>query len=192
MKQEDAIRIVNEIFELYDRFGMEDYIGEPVSQLEHMCQSAQLAQVEGYDDELVLAAFFHDIGHLCEHLFPVTKMEEVGVVDHETIGMNYLMEKGFSDRVVKLVNGHVIAKRYLTYAFPDYYEQLSPASKKTLEFQGGVMSETEALAFEDDPLFEDYIRMRTIDDKAKLKGIPIPDLNIFKELAIAHLLKFNS
>ncbi|MEY3436027.1 MAG: hypothetical protein RL335_483 [Bacteroidota bacterium] len=192
MKREIATQIVDEIFELYDQYGMEDYIGEPVSQLEHMCQSAQLAQKEGYDDELILAAFFHDIGHLCEHIYPVSKMEEVGVVDHEAIGMQFLKEKGFSNRVAKLVHGHVIAKRYLTFKFPDYYERLSPASKKTLEFQGGVMTESEAMSFEDDPLFEDYIRMRTLDDKAKIPGIPIPNLNYFKDLAISHLLKYNS
>jgi predicted HD phosphohydrolase len=40
-------------------------ISETVSQLEHMSQSAQLAIEQGYDDEVVLAAFFHDIGHIC-------------------------------------------------------------------------------------------------------------------------------
>ena len=58
-------KIVNEIFALYEKHGDEDYIGEPVSQLEHMSQAAALAEEEGYDDEVVLAAFFHDIGHLC-------------------------------------------------------------------------------------------------------------------------------
>lgn len=57
--------IIDEIFGLYAKYGGEDYIGEPVSQLEHMSQSAQLAVQEGYDDEVVLAAFFHDIGHIC-------------------------------------------------------------------------------------------------------------------------------
>ena len=56
-------KTVEEIFSLYDRFGSADYIGEPVSQIEHMSQSAELAIREGYDDEVVLAAFFHDIGH---------------------------------------------------------------------------------------------------------------------------------
>lgn len=57
--------IVDEVFALYEIYGDEDYIGEPVSQLEHMSQAAALAVQEGYDDEVILAAFFHDIGHLC-------------------------------------------------------------------------------------------------------------------------------
>ena len=40
-------KIVDEIFELYERYGCADYIGEPVSQIEHMSQAAQLAKREG-------------------------------------------------------------------------------------------------------------------------------------------------
>ena len=110
-------------------------------------------------------------------------------MDHETIGKAYLIERGFSERVGNLVAGHVNAKRYLTYKYPDYFEQLSDASKKTLEFQGGVMSEEEALNFENDVLFEDYIRMRNIDDKAKVTNIPLPSLDRYKEIAVRLLVK---
>jgi predicted HD phosphohydrolase len=75
MKKEEAEIIVDEIFSMYERHGNADYIGEPVSQLEHMCQAAELAEEEGYDDEVVLAAFFHDIGHLCEHVMHVEQMD---------------------------------------------------------------------------------------------------------------------
>jgi len=56
---------LQEVFSLYEKFGDADYIGEPVSQIEHMSQAAQLAMKEGLDDEVILAAFFHDIGHIC-------------------------------------------------------------------------------------------------------------------------------
>lgn len=58
-------QVIAEVFGLYERFGDNDYIGEPVSQIEHMSQAAELAMAEGFDDEVVLAEFFHDIGHLC-------------------------------------------------------------------------------------------------------------------------------
>ena len=83
MDKQKAIAIVSEIFNLYTRYGSSDYIGEPVSQLEHMCQAAQMAASEGADDEMVLAAFFHDIGHLCEFIMPLEKMDGIGIVDHE-------------------------------------------------------------------------------------------------------------
>ncbi|HZH65194.1 MAG TPA: HDIG domain-containing protein, partial [Flavisolibacter sp.] len=118
MTREAATRIVDEVFSLYEKWGSEDYIGEPVSQLEHMTQAAQLAEEEGYDDEVILAAFFHDLGHLAEHLMPVEKMEGVGVMDHEKIAADYLREKGFSEKLCLLVQSHVQAKRYLTYKNP--------------------------------------------------------------------------
>jgi len=167
---------IEDIFNLYDRFGSADYIGEPVSQIEHMSQSAALAIREGYDDEVVLAAFFHDIGHLCVATHDSNSMGGYGVKRHEQIGADYLRAKGFSERVARLVENHVQAKRYLTYRHPEYYDALSEASKQTLVHQGGKMTEAEALEFETDPLFEPSIRMRQWDELAKEINTPIINL----------------
>src|SRR5664279_2451818 len=134
MEKTEAIKTADEILMLYKMYGSQDYIGEPVSQIEHMCQCAQLAESENYDDEVILAAFFHDIGHLCEHIVEVDYMEDYGIVDHEKIGADYLKSKGFSEKITKLIASHVAAKRYLTFKYPGYYEQLSDASKSTLQF----------------------------------------------------------
>lgn len=179
--------IADEVFALYEAYGNDDYIGEPVSQLEHMSQAANLALAEGYDDEVVLAAFFHDIGHLCAAGSAVGSMDGMGNVNHEQIGADYLLARGFSPRLAKLVNGHVIAKRYLTYKYPEYFDKLSPASRITLGFQGGPMHAAEAAAFEADPDLDIIIRMRFWDDEAKLTAIPINNLDQLKALAITHL-----
>ena len=189
MKPEEAKAIVDEIFSLYENYGNSDYIGEPVSQLEHMCQAAQLAQAEGYDEEIILAAFFHDIGHLCEHVYTVNHMDGYGVVDHESIGGHYLRQKGFSEKIAGLVESHVQAKRYLTFKIPEYYERLSDASKVTLAGQGGIMDEYEAEQFEMDHLHSLFIKIREWDDKAKLKEQPLPALDIYKQMALHHLSK---
>ena len=177
------------IISLYHQYGNEDYIGEPVSQIEHMCQCAQLAEEEGYDEEVILASFFHDIGHLCEHIMAVQQMDGYGVVDHEKLGADYLRSKGFSGKIASLVENHVQAKRYLTFRYPEYYEQLSPASKKTLEFLGGRMTRQEASSFEADPLFELYIKLRRWDEKAKLEDRPLPPLDKYQAMILRHLKK---
>lgn len=182
-------QIVREVFELYEKHGDEDYIGEPVSQLEHMSQSAELAIKQGCDDEVVLAAFFHDIGHICVMQNASNSMDGYGVKSHEKIGADYLRKKGFPERVARLVESHVQAKRYLTFKYPDYYNGLSEASKKTLEFQGGRMSESEAMAFENDDIFETSILMRKWDELAKEMEIPVMDLNDLKERAKKVLAK---
>jgi phosphonate degradation associated HDIG domain protein len=184
LKPED---IVDEVFALYEKHGGEDYIGEPVSQLEHMSQAAVLAEEEGFEEEVILAAFFHDIGHLCAEGGEAASMDGFGNVDHEQLGADYLRERGFSERLATLVESHVVAKRYLTYKYPEYYNQLSEASKATLEFQGGRMNEQEALNFEKNPDAELFIRLRHWDDKAKELNKPIQDITYLKSLAISHL-----
>jgi phosphonate degradation associated HDIG domain protein len=185
----DHKTIVAELFALYTRYGNEEYIGEPVSQLEHMSQAAALAESEGYDDEVILAAFFHDLGHLCASAGQVDSMGGFGNVDHEKLGADYLRAKGFSERLAVLVKSHVLAKRYLTYKFPDYYAQLSPASKATLVFQGGLMTAEEAAQFESNPDAELIIRLRYWDDKAKEIDVPVNNIKKLENMALLHLMK---
>lgn len=128
MNPEQAI---DQVFGLYEQHGTADYIGEPVSQIEHMSQAAQLAMAEGFDDEVVLAAFFHDIGHLCGQ--GAADMGGYGVVSHERLGAYYLRRAGFSERLAKLVEYHVQAKRYLTFSQRDWDEQAKETQVPVLD-----------------------------------------------------------
>ncbi len=188
MEKAEATKVADEILGLYKMYGNQDYIGEPVSQIEHMCQCAQLAESEKYDDEVILAAFFHDIGHLCEHIMDVKYMDDYGIVDHEKIGGDYLKSKGFSEKISRLIASHVEAKRYLTFRYPSYYQRLSEASKNTLNFQGGPMTEKEATDFENEEWFPLYITLRGWDEKAKLEHVPLPDLEQYRAMMIEHLV----
>jgi phosphonate degradation associated HDIG domain protein len=188
MTRPEIEAVIDEVFSLYEQFGSEDYIGEPVSQLEHMSQAAQLAMEQGYDDEVVLAAFFHDIGHICVMKNAGNDMGGYGVIHHEKIGADYLRQKGFPETVARLTESHVQAKRYLTAKDPGYYARLSEASRKTLEFQGGPMTPEEADNFENDPLFEVILQMRRWDEYAKETDIPVLNLDILKNKARAVLL----
>ncbi|MBI6940443.1 HDIG domain-containing protein [Pseudomonas putida] len=177
-------QIIEHTFALYQHHGSDDYIGEAITQLEHMSQAAQLAMAEGFDDEVVLAAFFHDIGHLCGG---EGNMGGYGVASHERIGAEYLRRCGFSEQMALLVQYHVEAKRYLTLRQPGYYARLSEASRRTLEYQGGVMTEAQADAFELDPLFSVSLRMREWDERAKEVGVPVIELAVLKAKALALL-----
>ena len=180
---------VRNLFTLYEAHGGDDYIGEPVSQLEHMWQAATLAEAEGHDDEVVLAAFFHDLGHLCAAAGAAfASMDGFGAVNHEQLGADYLRARGFSERVARLVESHVLAKRYLTYKYPEYRRQLSPASQATLAFQGGAMTAAEAIAFERHPDASIIIRLRQWDDLAKQPGRAVGSLARLKHMALRHLL----
>jgi phosphonate degradation associated HDIG domain protein len=195
MTNEQAEKISDEIMKLYEGYGGAEYAGEKVTQLEHMVQAAQLAEEQGFDEEVILAAFLHDIGHISEAAkengsLPLTedrRMGSFGVRDHEELGAEFLREKGFSKKVCRLVESHVEAKRYLTLRDPSYYAQLSDASRETLEYQGGPMTEDEANAFEQYPLFDLIIKMRHWDEQAKIEHKPLPDLSRYRDMMAHHL-----
>ena len=187
MTAEQAGKITDEIMNLYEGYGGAEYAGEKVSQLEHMAQAAQLAEEQGYDEEVILAAFLHDIGHISEAANGSNEMDGFGIKDHEELGAEFLRGKGFSKKIVRLVESHVEAKRYLTVKDPEYYAQLSEASKATLEYQGGPMTREEAAAFEQYPLFPLIIQMRKWDEQAKVENKPLPDLQHYRKMIIRHL-----
>lgn len=176
--------IVDLIFSYYEKFGDKDYIGEPVTQTEHMIQAAMMAENDGKSYKTILAALFHDIGHLItfDEEIPFESMDNLGVKDHEKIGAVFLRKLNIPYPIPELVEGHVQAKRYLTFKDPSYYNKLSDASKGTLQHQGGPMSESEAFAFETNYLHKEMLNLRSYDEKAKELNKPIKKLNYYKEM----------
>ena len=172
--------IVDEIKDLFESQGSLSY-GEEITQQEHMVQSGFLAEEEGYDNEVVIAAFLHDIGHIYAEGKDEESMGAFGAQRHEHIGADFLRERGFSEKIARLVEGHVEAKRYLTFKYPEYLEALSAASLTTLGYQGGPMSEEEATAFEQGPHFELCIKMREWDDAGKRTDLDLTDISPFVE-----------
>jgi 2-amino-1-hydroxyethylphosphonate dioxygenase (glycine-forming) len=146
-----------------------------------------LAEKQGYNLEYQVAAFLHDIGHLLEPKSDYNSMDDFGIINHEEIAAKWLLAHGFGFKVAEIVKNHVKAKRYLTYKDIEYYNQLSEASKRTLEFQGGIMLEEEAIDFEKNMFFSQIIRIRRWDDAAKLENLKIPNLDYFLEKCEAFL-----
>jgi 2-amino-1-hydroxyethylphosphonate dioxygenase (glycine-forming) len=179
--------IVDEVFDLLQRSGSEGYFGEAVSKLDHSEQCAWHAQRAGADEELILASLLHDIGHLLEAENAVHD-ERVGVINHDAIGQEWLRSRGFSERLVTLVGGHVDAKRYLTAVNPEYMGRLSPASAETLVLQGGPMDPSTAAAFAESPELRDILRLRTWDEMAKDPSWDGPRLEAYRDMATRHLI----
>jgi phosphonate degradation associated HDIG domain protein len=181
-------KVIEEIFELISSSSEADYIGEAITQLEHFCQTAEFAEQQGNSDEVILGAFFHDIGHICTQITEENDMDGYGNLEHDVVGANYLRDRGFSEKVARLVESHVEAKRYLCATWAEYMVKLSSASAKTLEFQGGPMDEEEVQKFEADPFFKDILKVRAWDELAKVENKPLPEMNHYKEITRRHLL----
>ena len=176
---------VDVLFKVLERAQDEIYIGEPISQLAHALQAAALGKKQGADSEIILGALFHDLGHLIAPDAP--KMDALGVLDHENIAANVLHDYGFGAKVSDIVRGHVKAKRYLCWKKPEYYKRLSEASKGTLQWQGGPMSDKEALEFEASPLLKPILQVRSWDEQAKVKNLDVPVLETYREMALQNI-----
>ena len=159
---------------LLDERGEAAYFGEAVTQKEHALQCALLAEQDGAEDPLVIAALLHDVGHLL-HGLP----EDVADADidarHETAGQEWLA-RFFGPEVTEPVRLHVIAKRYLCAIDPVYAATLSEASRQSLALQGGPLTGDGIVEFADLRHAQDAIRLRRWDDRAKTPGLMTPGL----------------
>jgi len=170
--------MIEQLIGLYAAKGGREYEGEGVSQLQHALQSAQLAEQAGAAPELICAALLHDIGHLLNDKGETPTLR--GVDDlHQYIALPFLRPL-FPESVLGPIRLHVDAKRYLCAARPEYYEQLSEDSKRSLRLQGGVFSAEEAERFIRQPYAQEAVSVRLWDDAAKNPRAHTPDLAHFE------------
>jgi [1-hydroxy-2-(trimethylamino)ethyl]phosphonate dioxygenase len=172
--------VFERIAALFAERGEGQYGSERVTQRAHALQCAALAAREGAADALIVAALLHDVGHLVHDLG--TDARTRGVDDkHETRAAEWLAG-AFGEEVVAPVRLHVAAKRWLCAVDPAYYAILSPASRRSLELQGGPFTAAQAEAFASAQHAEDAAQLRRWDDAAKDPVAVPPPLETYRPL----------
>lgn len=173
---------VDELFELYERVGDSNY-GESITQIDHALQSAALARDAGAGEALIVAALFHDVGHLVADVQGTPGFDPASEDDdHEARGAR-ILARLFGASVAQPVAMHVLAKRWRCTREPAYHDQLSRASRATLIAQGGLLSEEECQRFEAHPGFADALALRTWDDAGKVEGLDVGALRDWEPIA---------
>ncbi|MEH6578386.1 MAG: phosphonate degradation HD-domain oxygenase [Amphritea sp.] len=167
--------IIEKIIRLFSDHGGDWYMGEPVTMAQHMLQSAYFAENAGADDELIIAALLHDIGHYTSEYAEDCLQRGIDN-EHEDAAAAFL-DGHFSARVVDPIRLHVATKRYLCATKPIYYNVLSEASKQSLKVQGGPMNEQDVAKFESEPNYQDAIRVRHWDEAGKEADLSVPELD---------------
>ncbi|MFC9440774.1 HD domain-containing protein [Nocardia sp. NPDC057030] len=151
-----------------DVWDMPDRSGDPVDILDHDRQCAELLrQRYPRDEQLQVAGLVHDIGH---QLVPG---DDAGHGRHGAAAIRELL----GARVARLVELHVVAKRYLAATDSAHTAGLSRSSQRTLITQGGPMNAAEAAAFEADPDFDAALALRRADDAGKVVGLAVAPLD---------------
>ena len=165
--------IVAFLGDIFDRRGGEEYLGEPVTMAQHMLQGATFAEQGGLDEEIIVGALLHDVGHFTSE-FGTYHPTDTKDRHHENAGAEVLAPF-FPSVITDCVKYHVAAKRYLCATKPDYFARLSAASVHTLELQGGPMSAEEVTAFESNPNLKKIIQVRYLDEAGKVADMETPD-----------------
>jgi gamma-butyrobetaine dioxygenase len=155
---------VDAVLALVRARGDERY-GELVTQLDHALQCASLAAGEGAAPSLVAAALLHDYGHLIDGRGHMAERDGLDGA-HEAVGAAALAV-WFGPAVTQPIALHVAAKRYLCAAEQGYLGALSPASRLSLDLQGGPFATAEADAFIAWPYAQEAVRLRRWDDWGK-------------------------
>jgi [1-hydroxy-2-(trimethylamino)ethyl]phosphonate dioxygenase len=171
--------VIDEVFSLFRDRGQGAYFGEAVTETEHALQCAHLAEKSKGRSELIAAALLHDVGHLL-HGLGEDIAEKGHDGRHEQAGAAWLALH-FSPAVVDPVRLHVAAKRYLCAVEPRYLDGLSPASRLSLELQGGCFTPEQARQFEQEPWFRSAVAVRRWDDEAKVPGLAVPGLEHYRK-----------
>ena len=150
---------------------MPDRSGDPVDILDHDRQCAELLRRDHPgDEELQVAGLVHDIGHT------LVPGDDAGHGRHGAAAVRGLL----GERVARLVELHVVAKRYLAATDSRHAASLSASSRRTLVAQGGPMSAAEAAAFEADPDFDAALTLRRADDAGKVVGLAVGALESWR------------
>ena len=169
---------IDDIIELYRTSGAARYGMEAVTQEQHALQCAHHAEQAGCPPVLVTAALLHDLGHL-------VKAERRGgeAKDglHEAVAVPFLRGL-FPDAVIEPIRMHVDAKRYLCATQPTYWSTLSPASRRSLELQGGPFTSHEAQRFIAQPFAYNAVSLRRWDDCAKDPAANTPDWGHYRQV----------
>ena len=171
----------DDVFDLMARRGTGRYGLSAVSQLEHALQAAALATQRNLGDEMVIAALFHDLGHLL--VGDDVNLAGRGVDDvHEETSAR-ILDRLYGSNVAEPVRLHVAAKRYLCGVNPGYYQKLSADSRESLALQGGPMSSDEIAAFDGLNHRAAALALRIIDDEAKVAGLATSGLDAYRTVA---------
>jgi phosphonate degradation associated HDIG domain protein len=164
---------VNDIVTLYNERAEGWYGGEAITQRQHALQCALLAEIDGCSDSLVLACLLHDLGE---------DAAVRGVDDAHEIRAVRALAHLFPPAVLKPIELHVTAKRYLCANEPGYFDGLSPASRQSLIVQGGPLTQGQGAVFMSVPYATDALSLRRYDDEAKVRDKTTPDLEHYLPL----------
>ncbi|MDX1739056.1 MAG: phosphodiesterase [Alphaproteobacteria bacterium] len=172
--------LVDFLIEMFNTAGQAEYLGEAISQSDHMLQCAVVADQFDAPDHLILASLLHDVGHFM-HDYDMDCADHGIDSQHEDVAADFLKDF-YPPSVTEPIRMHVDAKRYLCAVEDDYFDKLSEASVHSLNLQGGIMNDEEVAKFSDNPHLEDALNLRRFEEAGKSVGVDTPKIETYRDL----------
>lgn len=188
MERFEAGRRVKSLLALYKAAESIPYGSEQFSHTYHALSSAFNAKLAHADDELVIATLLHDVGHLLTW-DNLRRHADIGVIDHDRAGGDYLEQLGFSHRVCELVRGHVEARRYLVTTSDPYAARLTPSAIMALELNGGPMTGEQVDAFRANPHSHDCLQLLSFEELVHDHRFKPHSILTYEDMLIEHLME---
>lgn len=177
--------IIDHIFVILQRYGSQT-AGGRVSLLDHVLQTAAIAEGDGAPAALIAAAVLHEYGHVAPDLQagrsqPGTNGQHAAPLpgSPEEAGAHFLA-RYFVPAVTEPIRLHDAARRYLWTVTPAYFDTIASAAPRHLHQPGSLFSDAEVRAFEASPHFAAAIRLRQYDGRAWTPGAPTQALGYFR------------
>lgn len=172
--------VVDFLIDMFNTRGQDEYLGEAISQADHMLQCAVVADQFDAKESVVLASLLHDVGHFM-HDYDFDCADHGIDSEHENVANDFL-KKFYPPEVTEPVRMHVDAKRYLCTVEDDYFDKLSEASVHSLKLQGGRMSDDEVKKFQESPHLQDALDLRRYEEAGKVEGVATPKIEAYRDL----------
>jgi predicted HD phosphohydrolase len=165
---------VDELFTLYEAKEHQNY-GEAVPALDHALRCAALARAAGADDELIVAALFHDVGWFAADVAGDERYVPINNDGHAELGAGVPWPL-LGTAVAQSVTQHVTDERWRCTVERGYYQGLSRAPQETFKAQGGPLSPEEGERLVSHPGFKAARALRSSDDIGKTQGLRVGTL----------------
>lgn len=169
---QNSVEIINEIFNLYEKYGDISYGNEDISLKNHMIQTAMAAEENKEDFDFIIACFLHHIGYLLKNSTDIDNCDETFL---NKLGVNYLHSKGFSNKITAMIEKCLTAKIYLVSRFTSMFTEDIVKNYK-------LMTQNEITDFENFLYFEEAIRMRIYSEMAKVEDSLNKPISYYKNL----------
>ena len=163
--------VSDEILALYRDHGSTTLEG--MSLHDAALEAAYLAESFEAHDSLILAVLMRDIGYL------VADAATIEAKGHDVVGSEWLAQY-FGPAITEPIRLHVGAKRYLCTQASHYKTRLSKDSRKSLDLQGGLMTQHELAEFSRNRYFIEALKLRRWVDAARVPGIRVPGFEHYR------------